>query len=300
MKRDTKRIAATMLLAVVCSIVWPSSTAGEVGKEVNGKAPFVSSGSFAIAAVCKGGILIGADSRGTIRDSLGKELAYYDGVQKVFPIGRAALAYTGQETIQNLYFGAIVHAFARSVSDDIPLQDIIPKFLAYADSVLPEQALELVKHQLLIVAGFSEGRAMACYYNAAQTDGPKMGCGLGLVSSDRTVLDKRKKQLRSMDAQALEELIREAIPRYAEDKKAKDIGGPIYIRAITERGARWLGDAPTPTLWTYLHEFAASYWAGEVKLHILPGATRDELEATIRLGESWSKSPRHGCGGNHE
>lgn len=275
------------MLLVICMAFFSES--GEVRRAIV-NTPYTSGGSFAIAVVCDDEILIGADSRGTIRDSTGRELAYWDGVQKVFPIGKAALAYTGLETIQNIYFGAIINAFTQTVSDDIPLENIIPKFLDYTDATFPNEVRKLIRAQLLITAGFSEGKAFACYYNINQTDGTTMACSLGLVSSDRTIIDDRKEELRSMNAQDVGKLIREAILRYAKDKNTRDIGGPILIRAISEQGTRWLDDAPTPTRWTYIHEFAASYWADEVKLNLLPGVTKEELEATIRLGEEWSKS----------
>lgn len=260
------------------------------GQKCDETAPFSAGGSFAIAAVCRDGILLAADSRGTIKDACGRTLAYYDGVQKVFPIREAALAYTGQETIQNLYFAALFRKFEQTANDDIPLNDLIPKFLEFTDSTLPREAGELVRSQKLIVAGYLDGTAAACYWSAAQTVGARFRCGLGLVSSGRTIIDDRKEKLRSMEAREVEALIREAIPRYAKDNNATDIGGPLYVRAILGHESLWLGDAPTPTEWTWLHDFVASYWAGEVQLHLLPGVTREDLEEVIRRGETWSRN----------
>src|ERR1041384_2669739 len=73
-----------------------------------------SHGSFAMAIICRDGLIVAADSRGTLSDSNGRKLAYYDAVAKVFMDGRNAIAYTGRDLIQNLYFGSIVRDFANA------------------------------------------------------------------------------------------------------------------------------------------------------------------------------------------
>ncbi|MGA8618866.1 MAG: hypothetical protein WB660_10180 [Candidatus Sulfotelmatobacter sp.] len=54
-------------------------------------------GSFAVVIICKDGIVVAADSRGTIQNSRGKKLGYYNDVQKVFVLNHNVLAYTGLE-----------------------------------------------------------------------------------------------------------------------------------------------------------------------------------------------------------
>lgn len=133
--------------------------------------PFFVHGSFAVATICIEGILIAAEFRGTIYDNSGKNLTYYDGVQKVFPIGKNAIAYTGtgHETIQNLYFGALVDHFLETHKKEIPLEQLLPVFLDFAEKVLPAEASRQVRSQQLIAAGYVGTQPMACYYNEAQT-----------------------------------------------------------------------------------------------------------------------------------
>lgn len=254
-----------------------------------GAAPIYAGGSFVIAAVCKDGILIAAESRNTIKNLNGKDLAYYDGVQKVFPVGRSAIAYTGSGFIQNLDFGALVSAFNASITIDIPLKELLPRFINFCDSVLPVEARKQVRSQSLIAAGYIDGQPGACYYNEKQTEGPKTACNLGLVSSDTTILDEYKQQLRSMNYIQLAKLINKAIPDYARRTGALDIGGPIYIFGIFNDYSRWVDTSPGERQWNNLHEFAAAYRKGAINLHLLPGAAKDEVEELIRHGETWSK-----------
>jgi hypothetical protein len=46
--------------------------------------PMVAHGSFAMVIICKDGIVVATDSRGTIENSRGGRLGYYDDVQKLF------------------------------------------------------------------------------------------------------------------------------------------------------------------------------------------------------------------------
>lgn len=254
-----------------------------------GTSPIYAGGSFVIAAVCKDGILISAESRNTINNNAGKPIAYYDGVQKVFPIGNSAIAYTGSGFIQNLDFGVLVDAFKETLKSDIPLDQLLPAFLNFCDSNLPIEARIQVRNQKLISAGYLAGQPVACYYSEAQTEGPKQACAQDLVSSDRTIVDDYLPELRSMEHQRLAALIRKAIPQYAEEKATIGIGGSIYILSIFRDSSRWLDAAPNKRGWNNLHEFANVYQKGGIKVHLLPDSTKSELEELIRRGEKWSR-----------
>jgi hypothetical protein len=247
-------------------------------------------GSFIIAVTCKDGILVAADSRNTISNNFGKQLAYYDNVQKIFSFGKVAIAYTGHDTIQNLYFGAIIDAFAKTISDEIPVDQVLPTFFSFIESNLPYEAQVQVKQQVLIAVGYKDGKPLGCYYNYAQTEGPKSSCGtLTILSSDKTIVDDNKANLFSMDFKELSELVHEAIYQYAEERNIIDIGGPVFILAITNDGPRWLSSVPMKRKWDNMHEFASIYWDGGVDLHLLPGVEKQEVEDLIRKGEIWSK-----------
>ena len=71
-------------------------------------------GSFVIAAICRDGIIVASESRGNIfdtRDKDRKPMAYYDVIQKVFPIGNKAIAETNQGLIAGRFFSSIVADF---------------------------------------------------------------------------------------------------------------------------------------------------------------------------------------------
>lgn len=142
----------------------------------------------------------------------------------------------------------------------------------------------------MIAAGYIDGKPTTCYYNEAQTKGPKVACGYGLVSSDRTIVDNYKKRLQSMECTDLAEIVREAILLYAKDTKVVSIGAPVYIRVIFQDSSQWYDSVPAKRKWNNMHEFATAYWNGDVILNLLPGATKIELDSVIRLGEIWSKN----------
>jgi hypothetical protein len=252
----------------------------------SGQRPIQIGGSFMVAVVCKDGILVAADSRGTVEDDGHRRLAYYDGVQKVFPLGTNALAYTGTDFIQNLHFSALVREFSKMSPTGV--DQIIPAFLQFSDQ-LPEVARLQFRKQSLVVAGYINGAPSICYYNEAQNIGSKYACGFGLVSSDRTTLDEYGTQLATTTSAEAAPLVEKAIKSYSRQHNEITIGGPIYIRLLTSSGQRWLSDAPQESSWTYLHDFAADYWKGKITLTLLPGINKSELDEVVRKGEVWSR-----------
>jgi len=289
----TSKTIKVLIVTIAFVIELLSQTSVKYSIHLNrGNCGYKIGGSFLIVTTCKDGILIAADSRSTISDSLGKKLAYYDGVQKIFPIGNFALAYTGQEIIQNIYFGAIVDSYVSTIKDEISLDKLLPSFLSYTDSHLPITASLQVRRQMLITAGFIDGKHVSSYYNEAQTIGPKTEFGLGFISSDITILDEKKKYLKSMKPEDVAVLIRRAIEKYAETNNFCDIGGQIYVLYISRNNFRWIGPEPITRKWDYFHEFAQAYWNNKIYLHLLPGVDRNEVDELIKKEEKWSINVR--------
>jgi hypothetical protein len=92
-------------------------------------------GSFVIAAICKDGIIIASDSRGNVFDKRDKQqipIAYFDTIQKIFPIGSNAIAETGQGLILNVFVSAIVKDFMTHTSY-IAVDKLLPTFIEYCE-----------------------------------------------------------------------------------------------------------------------------------------------------------------------
>ncbi len=246
-------------------------------------------GSFAVVIICKDGIVVAADSRGTVQNSRGKRLGYYDDVQKVFVLNHSVLAYTGLDTIQNLYFGAVVRDFSKNSPKDV--QQIAAAFSAYSAS-FPAEAKTQLLNQKLLLAGYSEtGEPTICYFSVAQTVGPAEGCGhRGFIASDHCLLDSvGAKKIGELDHSQAAVIARRAIIDYARAHHRPEIGGPVQVLWLRGSGVSWLHQSPQHE-WTYIHDFAHDYWLHKVNIHLYRGVSRAELERVITEGEIWSKA----------
>jgi hypothetical protein len=246
-------------------------------------------GSFAVVIVCKDGIVVAADSRGTIQNSRGKNLGYYDDVQKVFVLNHNVLAYTGLETIQNLYFGAVVRDFSKNAPKGV--QQIGAAFSAYSTS-FPVEAKTQLLNQKLLLAGYSEaGEPTICYFSMAQTVGPAQECGhRGFIASDHCLLDRvGAERIVALDHSQAAVMARRAIIDYARAHHASNIGGPVQVLWLSGSGVSWLRQTPQHE-WTYIHDFAHDYWLHKVNIHLYRGVSRAELERVITESEVWSKT----------
>ncbi len=78
-------------------------------------------GTYVIAAVCKNGILIGADTRCSYKlyevNHLipDEHLAYFDTIQKIFPLKRFVIANEGDVTFDTLMFYHFIKEFDTSI-----------------------------------------------------------------------------------------------------------------------------------------------------------------------------------------
>src|SRR3974390_1439735 len=103
-------------------------------------APIRIKGSFVIAAVCKDGIIVASDSRGTLKDHQGRRIAYYDINQKIFPIGDKLIADTGYASLNDpkiSFLSTLMSDFAASPNSRVAVDALPDSYFAYASTVLP-------------------------------------------------------------------------------------------------------------------------------------------------------------------
>jgi len=72
-------------------------------------------GSYFIAAICKDGIVIGADTRGAVLDSLSRPYGYFDSVQKVFALKSTILAEAGYISLHQRFFADYIQEFKKKI-----------------------------------------------------------------------------------------------------------------------------------------------------------------------------------------
>lgn len=240
-------------------------------------------GSFVIAAICKDGIVLASESRANIFDKTDENqepIAYYNGIQKIFPVGSAAMAETGQGLILNVFFSTIVSQFTQELRVDLRVNQLLPAFISYCEQRLPPSAVSEVKRQKLFSAGYIESHATICYFNQDQPDAP-FGCiqDSGFIQSDITLLTEYAQELPTMPANKVMDLAIEAIETYAaKAERWKTIGGPIDVLLVSEKGCRWLGKNSPTKDWKYIQDLIIAYRAGELEINLIPPADREQLE----------------------
>jgi hypothetical protein len=244
-------------------------------------------GSFVIAAICRDGIVLASESRANIFDKTDREqkpIAYYDGIQKLFPIRSVAMAETGQGLILNVFFSAFVSQFAQATLTNLKVDELLPMFINYCEQQFPLASQE-IKKQKLFSAGYINNRPTICYFNIDQPQGP-FGCiqDSGFIESDQSLLAEYASQLSSLSAQKLATVAKEAIQSYASHgERWKTIGGSIDVLLVTRNRCRWLDKSPTRN-WKYIQDMIRDYRDGKLQLNLIPPATRkqlDDLLATV-------------------
>ena len=239
-------------------------------------------GSFVIAAICKDGIVVASESRGNIFDRTDpqqKPIAYFDTIQKTFPIGSNAIAETGQGIILEEFFSSIVEKFVQG-NPSGQVNRLLPAFIAYCERALPLQKLQEIKKQRLFAAGYLQGRPTICYSKEEQPGDP-FGCiqDQGYVQSDATLLSNYGTNLSSLPVRQVAELAKKAIQAYAkEGDRWKTIGGPIRILIITEKGTYWLEGEPPKQRWVNVQEFVQEYRQGKITIQTIPPAGKEQLD----------------------
>ena len=74
-------------------------------------------------------------------------------------------------------------------------------------------------------------------------------------------------------------MVRKAIQSYAKKgDRWKTIGGPISVLLIAKGGLSWIENEPSRQRWTYIQDLINDYKAGKTALHIIPPATREQLD----------------------
>jgi len=240
-------------------------------------------GSFVIAAICKDGIILASEARANIFDKTDENqepIAYYDGIQKIFPVGSTAIAETGQGLILNVFFSAIVCQFTRDLRVSLHVNQLLPAFVSYCEQKLPRVAVSEVKKQKLFSAGYVGSHPTICYFNQDQPAAP-FGCvqDSGFIQSAVTLLTQYAEELPTISAERVTDLAIQAIKTYAaKGDRWKTIGGPIDVLLVSGEGCHWLEKNSLTTDWKYIQDLIAAYRARELEITLIPPADREQLE----------------------
>jgi 20S proteasome alpha/beta subunit len=234
-------------------------------------------GSFMIAAIGKDGIIVATETRGNIfdlRDEKETPIGYYDGVQKEFIIGSTVLANTGKGAIGNVFFSAVINEFKAKLIVYPPVDAFFNVFKEFYNSCMPKKFQDQIESNLMLVAGFKEGKPMICYFQNSA-----VGCieSEGYVESDTTIF--ADKYTKNLSCDLLAELAKDAIKKYSERKENwKTIGGDVCIIKITKaEGPSWLKKIDFRK-WVYTTDLIKDYNAGKVNINLIVPFKKEDLE----------------------
>lgn len=284
-----KRSLVPVLLLALVSLSTLTSFAKEPGHSAR-NAPIRIKGSFVIAAICKDGIIVASDSRGTLKDQHGRRIAYYDINQKIFPVGDKLIADTGYASLNDpkiSFLSALMTHFATSPNSRVAV-DLLPQsYFDYASRVLPASGAASAGLQTLFFGGFKDGHPMLCMYQGESNHQTKCRASGYLSSPNQTIsgLDN----VGSLSFVQAAQVMRRTIDDYAAAVQPGSVGGPVVIRTITKATSQWLETPPQWPSWESFLDLAEDYKNDRLPFHLMPGVAKSQLDTLIDDGATWSR-----------
>jgi len=289
-RKQPPKVLRRSLEIVICFLL----TAGLRGTAFTGRfesAPIRVKGSFVIAAICRDGIIVASDSRGTLKDRDGRRIAYYDVNQKIFPIGNNVVADTGYASLNDpkvSFLAALMSHFASSSLSHVQIDQMPESYFKYASLILPAAGADSAKLQTLIFAGYENGRPLLCIY-LGEAGRARSCTSTGYLSSPRQeILGLAKVSGLSFAAAA--RVMQDAIDEYAAAVQPGSVGGPVVIRTITLVKSDWFKTPPNWPHWETFTDLAIDYENERVHFQLLPGIPKDQLDALVNAGAEWARA----------
>jgi hypothetical protein len=287
----SKTFLTALSLVIQVSVVVGASAPRHV-------APVRIKGSFVIAAICKDGIIVASDSRGTLKDSQGRRIAYYDINQKIFPIDHALIADTGYASLNdpNLSFlSALMFRFGKSPASQVDVSDLPASYFDYAATVLSPAGSDSAKLQTLVFAGYRQKTPVLCIYRGESDRTTKCSFSGYVSSPNQKIVGLGR--VSSLSFEQAAKVMQTTIDDYAAAVQPGSVGGPVVIRIITPSTSGWFRTPPDWPDWQSFSDLANDYRHGRVPMQLMPGVKQAQLDALVDEGATWA---RLGKGTNSE
>jgi 20S proteasome alpha/beta subunit len=281
-----KLLRTTLALILLCTAFSGATTSTEPVES----APIRVKGSFVIAVICKDGIIVASDSRGTLKNREGRRIAYYDLDQKIFPIGNKLIADTGYASLNDpklSFLSALMSRFAKSPLSHVEVDQLPAAYFKYANTVLPAAGAESAKLQTLIFAGFKKNEPVVCMYRGESSRTTKCRSSGYLSSPGQQIAGLEKAS--SLSFQDAARFMQQAIDEYAMAVQPGSVGGPVVVRTIALSNSRWFEKPPRWPDWETFSDLAKDYKTDRVRFQLMPGITQTELDTLIEDGATWAR-----------
>ena len=240
-------------------------------------------GSYDLAAICKDGIVIAADSRGTFlqKDAV---MAYFDTVQKVFPIKNCIVSVMGLIALNNRFISNYLKEFELTLPNNLTPDTLLMRLYLFFKQKYPAVMNDFARLHI-ICAGYKSAHANLC----ALDHGVRMTCVTDTATMSGDSLSQFKKYTREFCAsksckyvgQLMEKAIRNYIKKY---RKGNEIGGPIMIIKISRAGnIEWIENKPTKSNWETANDFMKDFLNHKVTINFLSDDYKKIIYKTYNL-----------------
>lgn len=239
------------------------------------------SGSFSIVAICKDGILIGADTRmsfsvGDHSPSQSEVLAYRDTIQKIFIIQNFALSVTGishvGDSSLDIYFSDFEKTIPKN-STVLVAKDSLFNFLYNKYS----GRLNIFLQQKIFIAGYENGEPTL---GVLQYGEYHYGSGSGFITTNDSS-GFEKKYSKEYTCEQMKPIIVDCIKSYAKSRNYT-VGGPIMVLKISPQNKfSWMTKLPKFRKWGSVKKLALDYSKGKVNMNYPNEIKKNEFKKLI-------------------
>src|ERR1035437_6538149 len=235
-------------------------------------------GSYMLAAICKDGIVIGADSRGTfLYPNTDSVLAYWDTIPKVFVVKNCILSVAGLVALGDKFLSYYINEFSATLNGNISPPDCIKKFKEYLNNKFPQLKKEVIRLRLF-AGGYYKG--VPIISNELEQTAKNFGVG---TPDDLTNFGNKKKYnnffCATHSSNEVATLMAKEIKEYPiKQHQTYKIGGPIVVAKVySNNKITWHQNRPSAKRWIDTFELIRAYCTGKITIHFLSEQTTDYL-----------------------
>lgn len=236
-------------------------------------------GTYLFAGICKDGIVIAADSRVAFfpDDRLlpSTAFAYFDRVQKLWPLKRIALCTAGPSMFNDRFMEYYIEQFRKTILNDSTGVYALQAFLNFIKYNFPNQYSQFLKLKI-ITAGYTDGKPGLYAYHDGKID--YLIGGGAFIESDNTFDFGKYYREKYTCKKMARILVRKIGARAKQLNLTTTVGGPIMILRISPNNTfMWLKNPPSKPQRKVLTDLVDDYKSGKLKIQFTTEKDKNEF-----------------------